>query len=161
MGYSIMTEFPTVATRDAVLEFLSEHLTPIHELVGEETPYVRGPVVDPSYDRDDAADRLIGFDFSGSHAVQSRVAYLLCYWMAKRVPGSLVWYDGLDPVEPPAETDDDGFHPLERLERLQADRLGKFPSWMQEDMDRIAALGPPVKSALSRLTALMTRLSIP
>ena len=156
MGYSVMVEFPEVEVRDKVLAFLEKNLTPPHKLLGEDVAYVRGPVSDPSYDRDEAKDRLIGFDFTTSAPPESRIAYMLCYWMARHVNGTSIWYDGLDKIEIPESCDEHGFEPLESLEHRQA-ALSKNPVYikmMEIEAREIAALNEPVRAELVRLSEL-------
>lgn len=154
MGYSVMAELPDAEIRDKMLDFLHNNLTPINELLQEEIPYLRGPVADPSYSNKEKEDKLIGFDFTTSQPLQSRVAYLLCYWMAQRVPRTTVWYDGIDKLEIPAECDDDGFHPLERQELLEQKRAPQLTTYLRPEIARIKTHNAQIKDELTRLTKL-------
>lgn len=116
MGYSIMVEFPNTKIRDKVLAFLIDNMTPINELVGEEYLYTRGPVEDPAYGRDKAKNLLIGFDFTLSGNIQSRIAYMICYWMIQKIPDSKFWYDGIDNWSIPEDCDEHGFRSLAAME---------------------------------------------
>jgi hypothetical protein len=159
MGYSVIAEFPSVETQDKMLSFLHNNLTPLTEILQEETLYVRGPVADPSYCADSHANRVVGFDFTTSNPLQSRMAYLLCYWMARRIPGTIVWYDGEDKLEIPAECDDDGFHPLEKLELLQLNRSPQLGKYLRPEIAEIKTRNPRVKNELNRLTNLWKELT--
>lgn len=121
MGYSIMVEFPDAVSRNQMLSFLEQNLKRFDEWTGEEICIVRGPVPDPAY-----SDRtlmlkelLIGFDFTLSTDVQSRIAYRLCYWMIKRIPECKFWYDGEEQWDVPEYCDSHGFYPLAKLEHDQ------------------------------------------
>lgn len=162
MGYSAVAEFPSVDLRDQVMELLEAHLTPIHTLVGEGTPYVRGPDIDPSYKPKKNQKRLIGFDFNTSMDLQSRVAYRLCYWMARQIPGVKLWYDGLEPLEIPEDCDENGFCPLEDFElrtikRIEAQTPAKHRkdsvAYLRQDAEEYSQYNPAVKAQLERLTA--------
>lgn len=161
MGYSVMVEFSDEAIRARMLSFLERHLTPISTMLGDEHAYVRGPVADPSYGKDDATDRLIGFDFTTSFPVESRVAYLLCYWMARRVPGSTIWYDGHERREIPADCDEHGFEPLEWMEKrsleihMRRDQTSPdYVAYLNAEMEQISAYNAVVRGELERLTTL-------
>lgn len=154
MGYSIVVSLPDTKTRDRVLAFLEKNMTPIHELIGEGSQYVRGPTDDPSYGNDDLADRTIGFDFSTSMNWQSRVAYRLCYWIVRQVPGSLFWYDGYDQQEIPEECDEHGFVRMDDIEQLQLARTPAMLKFLDEEIAELQKLSPLVEQELTRLSTL-------
>jgi hypothetical protein len=135
-----------------MLAFLDEHLTPLHELLKEDTLYVRGPVADPSYGRD--AQHQIGFDFTTSSQWQSRVAYMVCYWVAKRVPGTNVWYDGHEKIDVPKDCNDDGFHSLAWLEDQTIKRNPQARAYFEPQVKALRSLNPAVSGELARLTKL-------
>jgi hypothetical protein len=122
VGYSIMVEFQNIKIRDKMLKFLIANLKPFNEMVKEELEYVRGPTDDLSYGK---SGHLIGFDFSLSGDLQSVVAYLICYWMIKRIPDSTFWYDGDETWPVPKECDEHGFHSLAQLEIKMMERAKK------------------------------------
>ena len=163
MGYSIMVEFPNKDIRDKMLQFLLDNAKSFMDLSKSDLEYVRGPVEDPAYSRDKAEAKglLIGYDFTGSNHLQSRIAYLFCYWMLKRIPKSKFWYDGDESWPIPEECDEHGFHTLARLEKLTYNRLIK-----EKNINRLYKIvyGPlikdmeqfdePVHTELKRLTGL-------
>ena len=158
MGYSIMVEFPDTETRDKMFEFLTNNLTLPYKLLGNDISYCRGPVIDPAYSNDRALARnlLIGFDFTLSGDIESRIAYLLCYWMMKRVMLCKFWYDGIDQWDIPEECDEYGFHSLSRLEEKQAQKHPPTVRYIVFDplIKDISKYNDVVHNELKRLTEL-------
>jgi hypothetical protein len=155
MGYSIMVEFPSTELRDQMFKFLESNMTDLGTLTND-LMYTRGPVTDPAYCLDSAKDRLIGYDFSLSGDLQSRMAYLVCYWIIKRVPGTKFWYDGSEPWGIPKECDDDGFHTLARIEHLQlkSTKSKLLKKLTMPQIKYIERFDPIIKGELQRLTKL-------
>jgi hypothetical protein len=153
MGYSIMVEFKNVNTRDKMLQFLSNNLKSFNEMVKERLEYVRGPTDDPSYGK---SGHLIGFDFSLSSDLQSRIANLICYWMIKQVPNSRFWYDGNETWAVPEDCDEHGFHSLARLEMIMAERSkgGLTTFYYKPLIKAIKHYDQDVHNELKRLTRL-------
>lgn len=116
MGYSIMAKFKSEKKRNEILSFLEKELTPINKLVNDEILWVRGPTDDPAYGKN---GYLIGFDFHLSDDLQSKIAYLICYWIKKQIPNCCLYYDGIKKIEIPEQCDKYGFHSLARLEYLR------------------------------------------
>ncbi len=156
MGYSVIVVFPDPDTRDKVLAFLEANLTPLHEILCEDTAYTRGPVSDPSYRKKGREDFTLGFDFSMSSDPESRLAYMVCYWAVRQIPDAEAWYDGLDKLKIPDNVNEDGFLPLEDYERRLLSRCGNPESraLYYDDIERLSALNPRVAAELSRLTRL-------
>lgn len=152
MGYSVTVVFRSQKQHAKTLAFLNEHLAPINKLLGEATQYVRGPVADPSYGR--GAKYQIGFDFSTSSQPQSRVAYMICYWIAKRVPSTNVWYDGNEKLDIPEECNDDGFHSMARQEEKQVERHPTLRAPFASEIKALKSFDPSVSGELARLTNL-------
>lgn len=156
MGYSIMVEFPDIELRDKVLDFLINNAKSFNQLIPTDIEIVRGPVVDPAYPRDEARDRLIGYDFSGSSQIHARLAYLFCYWIMKRLPQCKLWYDGDEEWEVPEECDDHGFHSIARIERLQKNSLPEITRKLifEKLIKDLENFNEPVHEELKRLTEL-------
>lgn len=158
MGYSITIQFPDAQSRDQMLKFLIANHVPLNTLVGEEYSMVRGPTDDPSYDGD--KKNLIGYDFSLSGDLQSRVAFLICYWVKRQNPTLTIWYDGTDPEFIPEDCDEHGFRPLASTEiymykrkRKPWDLLGRAANTMgKEIIKEISQYDHTVHSYLKELT---------
>jgi hypothetical protein len=155
-----MVEFPNIKIRDKMFDFLCDNLQPFNKLLAEDIEYVRGPVKDPSYYRRSAGDRLIGFDFSLSGDMQSRIAQLVCYWMLKRVSGTKFWYDGDETWSIPEECDEYGFHSLARIEEGMLARNPSFTRklFYKPMIRSYSRFNKPVYNELKRLTELWNKI---
>lgn len=157
MGYSIMVEFSDAGIKNIMLRFLEKNLTPINQIVNENTLYVRGPTDDVSYTRR-SAQNLIGFDFTLSGDVQSRIAYRICYWMIRRTPNAKFWYDGVESWPIPEACDVDGFEPMASMEinmLERSKRAGRNPIILfmhKKLIKQYSQFDKPVKAELIRLT---------
>jgi hypothetical protein len=163
MGYSIMVEFPNTEIRDRIYNFLSDNAKSFMKLTKSDIEYVRGPVTDPSYTRKKSQEKelLIGYDFTGSSDLQSRIAYLFCYWMIKRVPKSKFWYDGQELWSIPEECDEHGFHDLSRLEQKMSEKQpNTVKQFIYEPIIKeISQFNEPVHNELKRLTKLWSQMT--
>lgn len=161
MGYSIMVEFPNTKIRDQVYNFLLDNAKSFMELTKSDIEYVRGPVTDPAYAKDDAKEKelLIGYDFTGSSDIQSRIAYLFCYWMMKQNGPCKFWYDGQDEWQIPEDCDIHGFHDLAYLERKTSERQPDTIKNLIYNpiIKEITQFNEPVHNELKRLTKLWSQ----
>ena len=149
-----MVWFPSAKKRDAVLDFLTKYAAPINEIADEPLLQVRGPTSDPAYSTR-SGKNLIGYDFTLSSDLQSRIAHLHCYWMLTHFPTCRMWYDGIERMNLPVTCDKTGYRSLAWLEEMQMMRS----SWLRKHMyiqlkKPFDARNPAIKAELKRLTGL-------